>query len=165
QKLKLSYDGSSSAPDTQTGSAETTNTSNSGDSSSSESSSSGGGSYNTDVLINTAKNYIGVPYVWGGASPSGFDCSGFIYYAYKQAGMDISRTSTDGYYNRSYHVNNPQVGDLVFFSGTYRSGISHMGIYIGNNQMIHASTSSGVQTVSLSNPYWSKHFDSYKRFY
>ncbi|WP_067730986.1 C40 family peptidase [Oceanobacillus damuensis] len=121
-------------------------------------------SYNVDKLISTAKSLNGTKYVWGGATPSGFDCSGFIYYVYKQAGMDISRTSAAGYFDRSYYVNSPEVGDLVFFEGTYKAGISHMGIYIGNNQFIHAS-SSGVQITSLSNSYWSKHFDSYKRFY
>ncbi len=121
-------------------------------------------SYNVDKLISTAKSLNGTRYVWGGATTSGFDCSGFIYYVYKQAGMDISRTSAAGYFDRSYYVNSPQVGDLVFFEGTYKSGISHMGIFIGNNQFIHAS-SSGVQITSLSNSYWSKHFDSFKRFY
>lgn len=121
--------------------------------------------YNVDTLINTARSQIGVPYVWGGSSPSGFDCSGFIYYAYKNAGMSISRTSTQGYFDRSFYVNTPQVGDLVFFSGTYKAGISHMGIYIGNNQFIHAGSSTGVTITNLNDSYWSKHFDSYKRFY
>lgn len=116
-------------------------------------------------LISTAKSVVGVPYVWGGSSPSGFDCSGFIYWAFKQSGQSINRLSTDGYYNRSYIVNSPQVGDLVFFEGTYRSGISHMGIYLGNNQFIHAGSSTGVTITSLSNSYWSKHFHSFKRFY
>lgn len=122
-------------------------------------------SYNVDKLISTARSHMGVPYVWGGSSPSGFDCSGFIYYAYKNAGMSISRTSTQGYFDRSFYVNTPQVGDLVFFSGTYKAGISHMGIYIGNNQFIHAGSSTGVTITNLNDSYWSKHFDSYKRFY
>lgn len=122
-------------------------------------------SYNVDTLISTAKNLSGIKYVWGGSTPSGFDCSGFIYYVYKQAGMNLPRTSAAGYFERSYYVNTPQVGDLVFFAGTYKSGISHMGIYIGNNQFIHAGSSSGVTITSLDNSYWKKHFDSYKRFY
>lgn len=116
-------------------------------------------------LISTAKSVVGVPYVWGGSSPSGFDCSGFIYWAFEKSGQSIGRLSTDGYYNRSYIVNSPQVGDLVFFEGTYRSGISHMGIYLGNNQFIHAGSSTGVTITSLNNSYWSKHFHSFKRFY
>jgi len=79
--------------------------------------------------------------------------------------MDISRLSTDGYYNRSFYVNKPQVGDLVFFSGTYRAGISHMGIYVGNNQFIHAGSSTGVTVTSLDNSYWKSHFEGFKRFY
>ncbi|GAQ16772.1 D-gamma-glutamyl-meso-diaminopimelic acid endopeptidase CwlS precursor [Oceanobacillus picturae] len=122
-------------------------------------------SYNVSKLISTAKSQFGVPYVWGGSTTSGFDCSGFIYYAYKKAGMNISRLSTDGYYNRSFYVSKPQVGDLVFFSGTYRAGISHMGIYAGNNEFIHAGSSTGVTKTSLSNSYWKKHFEGFKRFY
>lgn len=106
----------------------------------------------------------GIPYVWGGSSTSGFDCSGFIYYVYKQAGLDVSRTNTTGFDARSYDVENPQPGDLVFFSNTYRPGISHMGIYIGNNQFLHAG-GDRVQITSLSNSYWGSKFDSFKRLY
>ena len=136
-------------------------------SSSSGSSSSGSSNVDYDVtkLINEAKSHIGVPYVWGGQSPSGFDCSGFIHYVYNKAGLSMGRTNTGGYYNRSYHVNNPKVGDLVFFKNTYKSGISHMGIYLGNGNFIQAGSSSGVTISNVNNSYWSKHFDSYKRFY
>lgn len=141
-------------------------------SSSSGSSNSGGSSggsanagFNVNKLVNEAKKHQGVPYVWGGQSTSGFDCSGYIHYVYNKAGLKSSRTNTEGYYSRSYYINNPQVGDLVFFEGTYKAGISHMGIYLGNNQFIHAGTSTGVTITSLSNPYWSKHFDGFKRFY
>ncbi|MFB4167246.1 LysM peptidoglycan-binding domain-containing protein [Virgibacillus sp. JSM 102003] len=120
--------------------------------------------YNVKELISTAKSVNGADYAWGGESPSGFDCSGFIYYSYSEAGKNLKRLSTSGYYNRSFYVNKPQVGDLVFFENTYKSGISHMGIYLGNNQFIHAG-SSGVQITSLDNSYWSKHFDGFKRFY
>ncbi|RKQ32541.1 peptidoglycan endopeptidase [Oceanobacillus halophilus] len=121
--------------------------------------------YNVDKLINVAKSLSGTRYVWGGTTTSGFDCSGYIYYVYKQAGMDISRLSSAGYYERSYYVDNPQVGDLVFFEGTYKSGISHMGIYLGDNKFIQAGSSNGVSIASLDNSYWKKHFDSFKRFY
>lgn len=121
--------------------------------------------YDVNKLISVGKSLLGIPYKWGGTTTSGFDCSGFIYYVYNQAGKKINRLSTDGYFERSYYVNNPQVGDLVFFAGTYRSGISHMGIYLGDNKFLQAGTSSGVSIVSLDNPYWSKHFDSFKRFY
>src|SRR5690625_4543401 len=138
--------------------------SSSNSSSNSGSSSSSNAGYNVNTLINTAKGLNGTPYVWGGSSTSGFDCSGFIHYTFKNAGKDMGRLSSDGYYNRSQHVNKPQEGDLVFFAGTYRSGISHLGIYLGNNQFIHAG-SNGVEISSLNNSYWKKHFDSFKRFY
>ncbi|SDK13816.1 LysM peptidoglycan-binding domain-containing protein [Sediminibacillus albus] len=120
--------------------------------------------YNVTKLISEAKSFVGLGYVWGGSSPSGFDCSGFIYYLYNKAGKSIGRYSSDGYYNRSYYVNKPQLGDLVFFEGTYRAGISHLGIYIGNNQFIHAE-SNGVKITSLDNSYWKSHFDGFKRLY
>lgn len=115
-------------------------------------------------IVETAKSLAGTPYVWGGSTASGFDCSGFIYYVYNQAGVKIPRTSTTGYDARSYDISSPQVGDLVFFENTYRAGISHMGIYIGNNQFIHAGGDK-VQITSLDNSYWSKHFAGYKRLY
>src|SRR5699024_4516107 len=120
--------------------------------------------HSTDTLIQVAKSVLGTKYVWGGSAPGGFDCSGFIYYAFKQSGMDISRTSADGYYNRSYYVNKPQIGDLVFFENTYKRGISHMGIYVGNNQFIHADND-GVRITSLDNSYYGSRFVGYKRFY
>src|SRR5699024_66801 len=139
----------------------------SGSSGSSGGSSSGSANAGFDVnkLVNEAKKHQGAPYVWGGQSTSGFDCSGYIHYVYNKAGLKSGRTNTEGYYSRSFYINNPQVGDLVFFEGTYKAGISHMGIYLGNNQFIHAGTSTGVTITSLSNPYWSKHFDGFKRFY
>nr|WP_245301508.1 peptidoglycan endopeptidase [Virgibacillus natechei] len=146
--------------------------SNSGSSGSGNS--SGGGSnespsadvdYNVDQLISAAKAQMGTPYVWGGSTTNGFDCSGFIHYAYNQAGMDITRTNTQGYYDRSYDVSNPQVGDLVFFEGTYKAGISHMGIYLGGGDFIHAGSSTGVTIANVNNSYWSSHFEGYKRFY
>ncbi len=121
--------------------------------------------YNVGKLIEVATSLEGTGYAWAGTTPSGFDCSGYIYYVYKEAGMDIRRLSSSGYYDRSYYVNNPKVGDLVFFEGTYKSGISHMGIYLGDNKFIHAGSSAGVTITSLDNSYWKKHFSSFKRFY
>ena len=116
------------------------------------------------AVINEAKKLVGTPYVWGGSTVSGFDCSGFIYYVFNKAGQSMSRTSAQGYYDRSYEVNTPQVGDLVFFENTYKAGISHLGVYLGNNQFIHAG-SDGVQISSVSSGYWKDHFESFKRFY
>jgi len=119
--------------------------------------------YDVDKLISVAKDQLGTPYVFGGSSPSGFDCSGYISYVYGKAGKSIGRTSAAGFYGKSSKVSDPEVGDLVFFDNTYKSGISHVGIYIGDNQFIHAGGNQ-VQITSLSNVYWKKHFHSYKRF-
>lgn len=115
--------------------------------------------------IDVAKSLMGIKYVWGGSSLSGFDCSGFIYYVTNQAGKKIGRYSAAGYYDRSYYVDQPQIGDLVFFANTYQKGISHVGFYIGNNQFIHANSSNGVMISSLSSTYYKQHFEAFKRFY
>lgn len=116
-------------------------------------------------VIDIAKSQIGVPYAWGGNTTSGFDCSGFIHYVFNKTGTEIGRYSAEGYYNRSFYVNQPEVGDLVFFENTYKKGISHMGIYIGNNEFIHADADKGVTITSLNNSYYKTHFDGFKRFY
>ncbi|WOD63458.1 LysM peptidoglycan-binding domain-containing protein [Niallia taxi] len=115
-------------------------------------------------LLSVANSLIGIPYVWGGSTTAGFDCSGLIYYLFNQTGDSISRLSAQGYYDRSFYVNVPAVGDLVFFEGTYKEGISHVGVYIGNNQFVHAD-SDGVRKTSLDNSYYKKHFVSFKRLY
>ena len=116
-------------------------------------------------FVNVAQSVMGVPYAWGGSSLKGFDCSGFIYYAANQAGKKIGRYSAEGYYSRTFYVDQPQPGDLVFFENTYKQGISHVGIYLGNNQFIHADEKKGITISNLSNPYYTAHFDSFKRFY
>ncbi|MDM5329796.1 peptidoglycan endopeptidase [Neobacillus sp. CF12] len=116
-------------------------------------------------FIKVAKSLMGTPYVWSGSSLSGFDCSGFIYYAANQAGYKIGRYSAEGYYNRTFYVDQPQPGDLVFFENTYKQGISHLGIYLGNNEFIHADATKGVMISSLTSTYYTKHFDGFKRFY
>ena len=111
-----------------------------------------------EKVITTAKSHLGTPYVWGGTSPSGFDCSGFTYYVLKQHGMSISRTAASQYNEgTSVSKSHLQKGDFVFFS-TYKSGASHVGIYVGNNQFISSTTSKGVVISSLSNSYWSSHY-------
>lgn len=111
-----------------------------------------------------ALTQVGVPYVFGGSSPSqGFDCSGLIDYAFKQAGFNYGRTSAAGYYTLGTKVTTPQYGDLVFFEGTYKSGISHVGFYIGDGKMVSAS-GTHVQIDDITNSYWQSHFVGYKRF-
>lgn len=108
------------------------------------------------AVVETAKQYLGVPYLWGGSSPAGFDCSGFTKYVFAQHGVMLNRTTDTQYQNGSYVSRSGlQPGDLVFFQNTYRPGISHVGIYIGNNQFIHSSSSKGVVITSLDNTYWS----------
>ena len=115
-------------------------------------------------IVATAKNYLGVPYVWGGTSPSGFDCSGLVYYVFRQHGISLNRTAATQYQHGSYVSKaNLQPGDLVFFQNTYKSGISHVGIYIGSGQFIHASSSQGVTVSYLSNSYWSSHYYGARR--
>ncbi|MCR2821400.1 C40 family peptidase [Lederbergia panacisoli] len=116
------------------------------------------------AVIKIAKSVMGTKYVWGGTTLSGFDCSGLIYYVFNQAGKKIARYGTDGYYDRSYYVNKPEPGDLVFFENTYRAGISHMGIYIGNDEFIHASDR-GVEIGNLNTPYNKSKFNGFKKFY
>lgn len=113
-------------------------------------------------LVAIAKQFKGVKYVYGGTSPSGFDCSGFITYVYNKAGISTPRLSSVGFYNASTPVSTPQIGDLVFFSNTYKSGISHVGIYIGGNQMISAS-GYNVQISNIDGAYWESHFTGYGR--
>lgn len=115
---------------------------------------------NSRDIVTIAKKQLGVPYVFGGANPSGLDCSGFIHYVYNQSGKNIGRTNAAGYYSMATKISTPRIGDLVFFSGTYKRGISHVGFYIGNGQMISAA-SSGVKIDTIHSGYWSKYFTGY----
>ncbi|MED4225478.1 LysM peptidoglycan-binding domain-containing protein [Neobacillus cucumis] len=125
----------------------------------------GSGSNDGDQIVSIAKSLLGIKYVWGGSSLSGFDCSGFIYYVANKAGLSVPRTSAAGYYDRSYYVNSPKPGDLVFFENTYKQGISHMGIYLNENQFIHADEAHGIMISNLHSPYYTAHFAAFKRFY
>ena len=105
-------------------------------------------------IIATAKKYMGVPYVWGGTTPAGFDCSGFVQYVYRQHGITLPRTSAQQYTaGKSVKKSELKPGDLVFFATDYTK-VNHLGIYIGNGQFIHASSSKGVTVSSMSNSYW-----------
>ncbi|QPQ31542.1 C40 family peptidase [Lysinibacillus sp. JNUCC 51] len=117
----------------------------------------------TTNLVQIAKRQLGVKYSFGGSKPStGFDCSGYVTYVFNNAGISTARKSAAGFYNTAKKVKSPQVGDLVFFSNTYKAGISHVGIYLGNNQMISASDS-GVSIANINSSYWKKHFTGYGR--
>ncbi len=94
------------------------------------------------LIINTAKKYMGVPYVWGGESPRGFDCSGFTLYVYKDFGVRMAHfAATQATYGKYVPIGSLKPGDLVFFDGSGGGAITHVGIYIGDNQFIHASSS------------------------
>ena len=133
-------------------------------SSSASSASSSTGSTLGERAANYAMQFKGYRYVYGGAAPStGFDCSGLVYYVYKQLGYNVGRTSTDQYNNSYANVSRGslQVGDIVLFERTYTSNsrCTHSGIYIGNGQFIHAANSrSGVVITSLDNEYYSSRF-------
>lgn len=116
-----------------------------------------------DKMLQQAIQYIGVPYVWGGASPAGFDCSGFSKFTFDKAGVSLPRT-TELQYNTGYSVSKDQLksGDLVFFS-TYKPGPSHVGIYVENNQFIGASSSQGISITDLNNSYYQQRYIGARR--
>jgi hypothetical protein len=119
---------------------------------------------NYEKLIPIAQKYLGVPYEWGGTTVNGFDCSGYLTTVYRQVGITLPRTSAS-MYNVGDHVNKNdlRVGDLVFFN-TYGSGVSHVGMYLGDNEFIHASSNKGVTISNINDPYyWSSRYIGAKR--
>ena len=118
-----------------------------------------------ETIVATAKQYMGAPYVYGGMSPSGFDCSGFVNYVYKLCGYSMSRVASSIYNNNGTYVEkaNLQLGDLVFFASN-SSSIGHVGIYIGNGQFIHSSSGAGCVVISdLSSSYYLRNYVGAKR--
>ena len=118
-----------------------------------------------DQIVAKAKTCLGVPYVWNGTSMKGFDCSGLVSYVLKSLGYSPNRSSVDQYKMGSYvSKSNLKPGDLVFFAGTYKSGISHVGIYIGNGQFIHSPHSGEVVKISdLNSSYYKAHYYGARR--
>lgn len=105
-------------------------------------------------LLTTARKYIGVPYQFGGDTPKAFDCSGYLQYVFAQNGMKLPRTADLQYkLGQSMSAGKLEAGDLVFFT-TYEPGASHCGIYLGQGEFIHASSSKGVRIDKLNDSYW-----------
>jgi len=116
-------------------------------------------------LVRTAYAFRGARYRTGGVSAGGFDCSGFVKYLYAKQGVDLPHSSR-AQYNYGKHVAKTDLkpGDLLFFSGTYRHGISHVGIYIGDGKFIHASThSTGVRVDELNSAYYRRRYTGARR--
>lgn len=117
------------------------------------------------AILSEAQKHLGAPYVWGGASPAGFDCSGFVYYVLKTVGLSPNRTPEDQFRQGTpVDRSDLQPGDVVFFYGTYADKISHVGIYAGNGQFIHSPNSRSVVSYSdLTSGYWGQHYYGARR--
>ena len=117
------------------------------------------------AMIAEAEKYLGFPYVWGGSKPeTSFDCSGFVSWVVNHSGWSIGRRSAQGLLDVCTRVSpaNARPGDLIFFERTYDThGASHVGIYVGNNKMIHCG--SPISYASINTPYWQDHFLAYGR--
>jgi cell wall-associated NlpC family hydrolase len=116
----------------------------------------------SDSLIHTALSLVGTPYVWGGADTSGFDCSGFTYYAFSRLGIRIPRTADAQFAAGRPIVGDPLPGDLVFFQ-TYDYGASHVGIYLGNGRFVN-SIGANVHVASFASPYFRSRYLGARRF-
>jgi NlpC/P60 family len=115
-------------------------------------------------IVDYAKKFIGVPYKWGGTTPKGFDCSGFLTYVFKEYSVQLPRTSVDQF-SKGESVDRDSLvpGDLVFFN-TNKKGPSHVGMYIGNNEFIHASSGKGVTISNLDMSYYKTKYIGAKRY-
>jgi cell wall-associated NlpC family hydrolase len=111
-------------------------------------------------IVRTAQHYLGAPYRYGGDTPRGFDCSGFVKYVYQRNGINLPR-SVPGQYEAGRHIGRSQArqGDLVFFRTSRSRRLSHVGIYLGNNRFIHAPrTGKRVSYAKMDEPYWKKRY-------
>ncbi|QHW32002.1 C40 family peptidase [Paenibacillus rhizovicinus] len=119
-------------------------------------------------LVQDTYSYIGIPYIWGGATPSpGFDCSGFIYYMYSKFGVPQTRTTTVNLFKQGYTVYKSMLrpGDLVFFRIAGGTDVDHVGIYAGNGAFISATSSKGIYVQQLDNSYWGPRYAGARRIY
>ncbi len=118
---------------------------------------------NVKEILTYANTFTGVPYKFGGTTPAGFDCSGYIHYVFQKIGYDLPRQADEQYtVGKKVEKSNLQPGDLVFFE-TYEPGISHSGIYIGDGQFISATSSSGVAVADIDDSYWGPRYVGAKR--
>lgn len=109
----------------------------------------------SEKIIKTAKAYMGTPYVWGGSTPKGFDCSGLTQYVYAKNSVSLPRVSRDQYKTgQPVAKSSLKVGDLVFFSLNQKGVVGHVGIYTGNGEFISATSSKGVSIAKISDPYY-----------
>ena len=115
-----------------------------------------------NTLTRSALRFLGTPYVFGGTTGYGFDCSGYVQHVYAMLGVHLPRTADAQYYAGRRTVGGIKTGDLVFFQ-TYEPGPSHVGIYLGHGHFAHASSSHGVMVSSLSDSYWSARYIGAKR--
>jgi cell wall-associated NlpC family hydrolase len=125
------------------------------------------GSCAGERIAESAKKFLGTPYVWGGSTPKGFDCSGLVYYLYKQAGTTINRVASAQMKN-GIHVdkNNLRPGDIIGFYGNKNKDVNHVGVYIGGGNMIHAKqTGSNVRTDSVINGTYARRFAEARRIF
>jgi cell wall-associated NlpC family hydrolase len=114
------------------------------------------------MLTRSALRFLGTPYVFGGDSTSGFDCSAYVQHVFGMVGIALPRTADAQYDAGRPAIGGPRPGDLVFFQ-TYTEGPSHVGIYLGKGQFVHASSSHGVMVSNLSESYWASRYLGAKR--
>ncbi|WP_432359778.1 NlpC/P60 family protein [Sporosarcina sp. UB5] len=119
---------------------------------------------NSNEIASYAEKFYGTPYKFGGTTPSGFDCSGYIRYVFNEFNISLPRTSADQFrVGTSVSKENLMPGDLVFFANTYKKGISHTGIYLGNNEFISAKSHGVLKANLKTDPYWAPKYVGAKR--